>query len=225
MAAGVSKELPEYQDADDEYGPFAGAFLKGIAPTTSRRVGRSTKKPPGPATDDGMSGTSTGSDDATEHPATAVIETIRESLRSPDGRTRLAQALEMPAAHMLQRTDKAQRLGQVFSQLRSEGLFETRIFAAGRGQPIKIILGYESVFVTLDDTQRSTWCGLGRNRAIIVASHLPEETVKHEVIKALANEISIIAAENGMLCPLDEMVALLLTLAKNDGAAHMPNIS
>ncbi|WP_299507325.1 hypothetical protein [uncultured Roseobacter sp.] len=192
-------EKTDLQDDDElEYGLAVVMNKKIAAPTTHKRVGRSMRRPPGPSLDDGPGDSALSTEETPEDLGTALIESIREILKTRKGIEGLGTGLDghSTADHCAR---ELARLDQVGAQLQREKTFDVKVFAVPRGRKNRLCFADgQSVEVSLAPRQRAVWVDIGHHRAIAVASDLPVHTRTDEALRVLSDEVEAVAAENSV---------------------------
>ncbi|WP_299554603.1 hypothetical protein [uncultured Tateyamaria sp.] len=192
----MSEKTGSQDDDDLEYGPVISLPKKIGAPTTHKRVGRSMRRPPGPSLDDGPGDSAVSTEETPEDLGTALIESIRDILKTRKGLEDLGTGLDGRSAAD-RSVEELERLDRIGTQLKEERTFEAKIFAVPCGRKNRLCFADgQSVEVSLVPRQRTVWVSIGHNRAIAVASDLPVYTRTDEALRTLSDEVEAVAAEN-----------------------------
>lgn len=185
---------------DDEYemGRISGFSPRFTAPTTHKRMGRCTKRPPGPSVDDGPSESASSTAETPEDLGTAIIESIQSIAKTRKGHDDLGQALDGHTEESRAPQD-AEKLRRLILQLRQEHTFDVPVFAIARGRDVRLQhLNGDVPSVRLVQGQHAMWVGHGAKKAIIVAADLSPIARVDATLRILADEVEAIAVENGI---------------------------
>jgi hypothetical protein len=202
---------------DDARAPVLsrGADIQGKfpAPTTHRRVGRSTLKPPGPAVDDGPSEQAVSTEETPEDLGSAIIESARKYLKTRRGRDQLQTALDGQDPD--DRTQvEVDRLDRTVAQLDAEHILGARVFVVPTGQMVTLHLGRDvQMQVRLSAPERSAWIAAKHGHVIVVAQTLVQDEVVEEALQTIAGEIEGAAVENDVVIQRGGTLRFLRTLA------------
>jgi hypothetical protein len=166
------------------------------APTTQKRVARSTRHPPGPSVNDGPGESAVSTEETPEDLGTGLIESVQNVLKTRKGLDDLKEGLDGRSAEERSAAE-LERLERTLAQLRKEGTLESRVFAIRRPGTSRLRFPDGSTReASLGPRQRSVWLGHSGHRAIVVAVDLPEDIRVEEILSRLADEIETVAAEN-----------------------------
>jgi len=178
-------------------------------PTTDRRVGRSMKRSPGPSADDGASGATSDEEEAPEEIGSNIIDEIQGELDSLHGRNRFFHALD--GCDTANRSaDQHEKLVETLLQLRREQTLFVKIIPTQSGIPVTIQpRKSRPIEVTLSPMQHCVWRTVGYQHWIIVAINSSKNVVMFRVLWILAEEIELLALENGVIVSKGGVLRLL----------------
>lgn len=178
-------------------------------PTTDRRVGRSMKRSPGPSADDGASSATSDEEEAPEEIGSNIIDEIQGELDTEHGRNRFFHALD--GRDTANRSDDDhEKLNETLLQLKRERTLFVKIIPTRSGVPVTIRpRKSRPIEVTLTHMQHCVWRTVGYQHWIIAAINAPKNVVMFRILWILAEEIELLALENGVIVSKGGVLRLL----------------